>query len=104
LDGTLSTFQPDADHFVVEYDNFMRADTIDPDDRVTFQIVLDRTGQVQLNYKQVPQHTPADLTIGVSVDDGRFYNQITCRVAGTTRIGEAPNAGQSIILHNEELY
>ncbi len=48
--STLSTFQPDADRFVVEYKNFISAGSSDPDDSVSLQIVLSRNGQVELNY------------------------------------------------------
>ncbi|MCC6453727.1 MAG: S8 family serine peptidase [Caldilineaceae bacterium] len=102
--STLSTFQPDADHFVVEYNNFAGAGSSDPDNRVTFQIVLQREGQIELNYAQVPEDAPANLTVGASAVDGRFYNQITCFMEGTMRIGEMPQAHQSFFLQAEDLY
>jgi hypothetical protein len=102
--GTLSTFQPDANRFVVEYNDFMSMGSSDPGDQVSFQIVLHKNGQSQLNYAQVPEHTPSHLTVGASIVDGRFYNQITCLLKETTRIGEAPQARQSFLLRLEDLY
>lgn len=54
-ESELATFQPDADHFAVEYSKFVSEGSADPDDRVTMQIVLGRNGSVELNYRQVPQ-------------------------------------------------
>lgn len=104
VDSQLSTFQPDADRFVIEYSKFVSLGSSDPDDRVTMQIVLSRNGGVELNYRQVPEHAPDGLTVGASVDDGRFYNQVTCLMAGILRLGEVPQANQSFILNQEVLY
>ena len=104
VDSQLSTFQPDGDHFAIEYSKFVSLGSSDPDDRVTMQIVLSRNGSVELNYRHVPQNAPANLTVGASVDDGRFYNQVTCFVAGTRRLGEVPQANQSFTLNQEALY
>jgi subtilisin family serine protease len=102
--SSLSTFQPDASHFAIEYRRFVSMGSSDPDDRVSFQIVLSRNGEITLNYDQVPEHAPASITVGASVADGRFYNQITCRVAGATQLGEVPQAHQTFVLHREDLY
>jgi hypothetical protein len=67
-------------------------------------MVLHRNGEVNLNYIEVPEHAPANLTIGMSADDGRFYNQITCHVAGVTQVGELPRASQSFSISPKELY
>jgi hypothetical protein len=104
VDSTLSTFQPDADRFVIEYDRFVSQGSSDPDDRVSFQIVLDRLGQIELKYRETPEHTPTSLTVGASVEDGRFYNQITCHLAGSMRLGEAPQANQSFQFLAGDLY
>jgi hypothetical protein len=103
-ESALTTFQPDDARFVVEYDNFVSMGSSDPDDLVTFQIVLSRDGQIGLNYDRVPEHAPKSLTVGASIEDGRFYNQITCHLAGSLRIGEAPQAHQSFVLTKEDLY
>jgi hypothetical protein len=103
-DSAVSTFQPDADHFVIEYDKFAGTGSADANDRVTFQIVLDSSGQVELNYAQVPKDSPANLTVGAAIEDGRFYNQITCQIPGTIQVGAAPTSQQSFLLHSEELY
>jgi hypothetical protein len=109
IGSTLSTFQPTAESFVVEYANLISAGSSDPDDRVSFQTVLHKNGQIDLNYDRVPEHTPANLTIGASSVDGRFYNQITCHTAGPTQFGsvqfgEVPQAKQSITFQPEDLY
>jgi hypothetical protein len=103
-DSALSVFQPDANRFVVEYNRFALAGSADPNSRVSFQMVLHRNGEVNLNYIEVPEHAPANLTIGMSADDGRFYNQITCHVAGVTQVGELPRASQSFSISPKELY
>lgn len=100
----LSTFQPDAGRFVVEYDRFVSLGSSDPDDRVTFQIVLHKNGQVALNYARTPEHLPSSLTVGATVEDGRFYNQVTCHLAGSLQIGEAPRAYQSFFFNTGDLY
>jgi hypothetical protein len=104
VDSTLSTFQPDANHFVIEYHHFVPIGSSNPDDRVSFQIVLSRSGQIELRYEQVPNDVPESITIGASVEDGRFYNQITCFQAGTTHIGEVPQPHQSFIFNTQDLY
>jgi subtilisin family serine protease len=103
-DSVLSTFQPDADHVVVEYLSFASLSSSNPNERVSFQIVLDRYGQIGLNYAQTPEHAPANLTVGASVEDGLFYNQITCHVAGSIQVGEAPQDSQSFFFSAEDLY
>jgi hypothetical protein len=102
-DSTLSTFQPTTDSFVIEYGDLISMGSPDPDDRVSFQIVLYRNGAVELNYGQVPEHKPSTLTVGVSALDGRFYNQITCH-AGTSLIGEVPAAQQSFSFQPGDFY
>jgi subtilisin family serine protease len=104
VDSELSTFQPSANRFVIEYKRFVSMGSSDPNDRVSFQIVLDRTGRIELNYGDTPLHAPANLTVGASIEDGRFYNQVTCHIAGSTKIGDVPLSNQSIIFTLDELY
>lgn len=104
LDSTLSTFQPDPDHFVVEYSRFISAGSSDPDDRVSFQIVLDRNGQIVLNYAETPEHLPAGVTVGASIIDGRYYNQIACHLSGSKQINEVPRAPQTFTFTLDDLY
>jgi hypothetical protein len=103
-DSALSTFQPDPTRFVIEYDNFVTMGSSDPDDRVTFQIVLNSNGILELNYETAPEHTPPDLTVGASAEEGRFYNQITCHLGSSIRVGEAPQANQSFVFVLGDLY
>jgi large repetitive protein len=96
----VSTFQPAADRFVVEFANVPTVASAAEEYTVSFQIVLYRNGTVGLNYGQIPQ-TEAQLppvTIGVEALDGRFHNQIACRT------GELPNAQQSFLLRKESIY
>lgn len=102
--SSLSTFQPDANRFVIEYNNFLSADSSDPDDQVSFQIVLRKNGEVELNYGRTPEHRPQSLTVGASAGDGRFYNQVTCYVQGEVRIGETPHAYQSFVFTTGDFY
>jgi subtilisin family serine protease len=102
-ESALSTFQPNANSFVIEYVDMVSMGSSNPNDRVSFQIVLYRNGTVELNYEQVPEQKPSMLTVGVSALDGRFYNQVTCH-AGTLVIGEAPAAHQSFLFQPGDLY
>ena len=104
VDSTLSTFQPDANHFVIEYNRFASAGSSDPDDRVRFQIVLDAKGRVALNYDQIPELLPEGVTVGASVADGRYFNQVTCHLTGSVRIGEIPQDHQSFFFNVGDLY
>lgn len=104
VDSSLSTFQPDADHFVIEYDRFASAGSSDPADRVHFQIVLDREGRIAFNYDQIPEHLPTSLTVGASVADGRYFNQVTCHQTGSMQIGEIPQDHQSFNFQVGDLY
>jgi hypothetical protein len=99
----IATFQPSADLFVIEYVDLISTGGSDPNDLVSFQIVLNRNGEITLNYAKVPEHTPSLLVVGVSALDGRFYNQITCHV-GRTVLGEVPQANQSILFGTGDLY
>jgi hypothetical protein len=103
-DSAFSTFQPDSERFVIEYNNFVTMGSSDPDDRVSFQIVLNRNGILELNYDHIPEHAPPSLTIGASALEGRFYNQVTCHLDGSTRVGEAPQAHQSFVFVLGDLY
>lgn len=104
VDSGLSTFQPDADHFVIEYDRFASAGSSDPNDRVRFQIVLDKKGRIAFNYDQTPEHFPAGVTVGASVEDGRYFNQVTCHLAGSMQVGQIPQDRQSFLFNIGDLY
>ncbi len=99
----LSTFTSEPGSFVVEYENFQPAGAVDPTDRVTFQIVLQASGQIKFNYRAVPQHPPTNVTVGVAAADGRFYNQVTCRNANT-QLGNLPQPRQTLTFLPEDLY
>lgn len=99
----VSTFQPAANKFVIEYaDVPNRPLTGTPSYVVNFQIVLWANGDIGLNYGLMPNLTsePA-VTIGVEARDGLFYNQITCRNA-TSELGYLPVSNQSLLLKAEE--
>lgn len=102
--STLSTFQPDADRLVIEYNGFVSQASFDPEDRVSFQMVLSRNGKVELNYLQVPKNSPSRLTVGASIEDGRFYNQVTCHLAGSLQLGEIPRRYQSFVIDAEAFF
>lgn len=101
----VSTFQPTADRFVIEFDNVPTAG-VAPEYRVSFQIALYRNGDIYLNYLDVPtelKQMPA-VTIGVEARDGLFYNQVTCNT-GATQIGYLPAPHQSLAFNaQEDLY
>ncbi len=101
----VSTFSPAADRFVVEFDNVPAAG-VAPEYRVSFQIVLYRSGDIYLNYLDVPtelKQTPV-VTVGVEARDGLFYNQVTCNT-GAIQIGYLPAPHQSLVFNaQEDLY
>ncbi len=72
---------------------------------VSFQIVLHRSGRVDLHYGSLPdeQQAQPQVTVGVRSPDGRFYNQIACRT-GTTVLGRLPQTDESITLEAKDLY
>lgn len=97
----ISTFQPDADRFVIEYN---QASIVGSSERVSFQIVLHVDGQIQLNYGEMPAHSlDAPVVVGVSTQDGRFYNQVACWT-GRSKLGTLPESYQSLVIHPEELF
>lgn len=101
----VSSFRPDADTFVVEYANVPSAAGVSPAYVVSFQIVLHRDGRIDLNYGALPDaQMPAPrATVGVRVQDGRFYNQVACHT-GTTVLGSLPQSYDSIHLEPRDLY
>jgi hypothetical protein len=107
----VSTFRPlqGASRFVIEYKD-VAAVGADPSDRVSFQIVLYATGDVQLNYLKAPAlFAPAltnlmpPATIGLQAQNGVYRNQIACRTA-TVRTGTLPQSGQSLRLKVGTMY
>ena len=107
----ISTFQPAGtpNRFVIQYENVASAGE-SPPYRVSFQIVLYASGDVQLNYLQVPSLwalTLTDLrplvTIGVQAQNGLFRNQVACQTAAV-RQGTLPRTNQSLRISNTDLY
>lgn len=97
----ISTFQPDPDRFVVEYDQVAM---VGSSERVSFQVVLRVDGRIELNYGDVPGEAPVgNVVVGASMQEGRFYNQVACWT-GSTKVGTLPQSNQSLIIHPEELY
>lgn len=101
LGARISTFQPDPTRFVIEYAQMA---VVGSSERVTFQVVLHADGQVELNYADVPEGIAnTNAVVGVSTQEGRFYNQIACWTA-SIKVGTLPESHQSLIIHPEELY
>ncbi len=96
----ISTFPVGDDRFVVEFSNVPTAAKSGESYTVNFQIVLDRNGDIGLNYGQIPnmQTKPPAVTIGVETRDGLLYNQIACR-DGETELGVLPSANYSLLLN-----
>lgn len=101
----VSTFQPDPDRFVVEYANVPSAAGVVPAYVVSFQIVLHRSGRIDLHYGALPDGVmpPPQATVGVQVQAGRFYNQIACRTADFS-VGSLPGSYDTITLEAKDLY
>ncbi|MCC6168864.1 MAG: S8 family serine peptidase [Caldilineaceae bacterium] len=101
----VSTFQPDPDRFVIEYADVPSAAGVVPAYVVSFQIVLHRSGRIDLNYGALPDGLtpPPQATVGAQVQTGRFYNQIACRTAGFS-VGSLPHSYDMITLDAKDLY
>ena len=109
--AAVSTFQPAGTpgRFVIQYENVASAGA-NPAYRVTFQIVLYASGDVQLNYQQVPTLWASTLTelrpfatVGVQAQNGLFRNQVACQTAAI-RQGILPYSNQSLRISNIDLY
>jgi hypothetical protein len=76
--ATVSSFVL-GERMVVEYDNVPAVAPSTPY-TVSFQIVLDDTGGVQINYKDVPDFVgrPDRVTVGVQINAARFFSQAAC--------------------------
>lgn len=72
---------------------------------VSFQIVLYATGDVRLNYRDVPQFggPPAPITVGVEGGGGLFYNQLFCAADGRV-FGAVPDARSSYLIQAEDIF
>ena len=106
----MSSFQPGADRFVIQYSNVSSAPGVTPPYAVTFQIVLYANGDVKLNYWDVPPLVATSFvaatpqaTVGVQGARGLRYNEIACAAAATS-LRVMPAAGQSILIRAGEVY
>lgn len=99
----LLTFQPDANRWVIQYDHVPVAGSDDPAQRLTMQIVLYRSGQVDVHYRDVPTVPPAALTVGMAAQDGRRYNQVVC-LSPATRVVTLPQPRQTLRFRWADLY
>ncbi|MCB0188758.1 MAG: hypothetical protein KDE31_31025, partial [Caldilineaceae bacterium] len=101
LGARVSSFQPDADRFVIEFANVPSAAGVTPAYQVSFQIVLYRNGAVRLNYREAPGLTAAaQATVGITGRDGLFFNQVACN-DGSRAVGYLPQAQQSLFFHGQ---
>lgn len=98
----VSIFQPASDRFVIEFENVPAAGTT-PAYRLSYQIVLYRSGEIRLNYLDVPiqQKAMPAVTIGIEARDGLFYNQVACN-DGTTQVGYLPSPHQTLSFNAQE--
>jgi hypothetical protein len=107
----VSTFRPlqGASRFVIEYKDVAVVEG-NPSSRLSFQIVLYATGDVQLNYLNTPASYAPTITglrplatVGMQAQNGVFRNQIACRT-GAMRTGTLPQPGQSLRLRVGTMY
>lgn len=98
----VSTFQPTSDRFVIEFENVPTTGVL-PDYQLSFQIVLFKSGEIRLNYLDVPTElkTMPSVTIGVEARDGLFYNQVTCNT-GALEVGYLPVPHQTLSFNTQE--
>jgi hypothetical protein len=107
----VSSFRPAGapDRFVVQYEN-VASTGVTPAYRVSFQIVLYASGDVQLNYLQVPPTSAPALaglrplaTVGVQAQNGLFRNLIACHTAAEQQ-GTLPQSSHSLRIKPPDLY
>lgn len=98
----VSTFQPAADRFVIEFENVPTAGIV-PAYQLSFQIVLFTNGEIHLNYLDVPTElkTMPVVTIGIEARDGLFYNQVACST-GAIQVGYLPVPQQTLSFNAQE--
>lgn len=98
----VSTFQPGSNRVVFE---FSGVQIVESGADLSFQMVLYDSGRVDLNYLRTPSTllANADATVGVSLEDSRFYNQVGCK-DDTHEIGILPQSGQSLIFELADIY
>ena len=101
----VSYFQPTDDRFVIEYFNVPSAAEGDAAYRVSFQIVLDEAGVVEVNYLSLPIQVgaPPQATVGIEAIDGLFHNQVFC-ADGVKQLGAMPQSNQSFVFIAEDIY
>lgn len=99
--GQISTFQPDPDRFVIEFNNVPTAAGIAPAYAVSFQIVLSKSGEVRINYRDTPAEA-GNVVVGMEARDSLVYNQVACRTE-TTSLGELPGSGISLLIRPTDL-
>ena len=98
--ATVSTFRTADDRYVIEFDAVPLASGT-ADDVATFQIVLERSGTIRLNYQQTP--TNGRATVGVEALDGRLFNLVHC-ADSVQQFGLPPIANQTLIIGPEGVY
>ena len=98
----VSTFQPGSNRVVFEFSD---VEIVDSGEKVSFQIVLFNSGRIELNYLRTPSTLLANApaTVGVSLQDSRFYNVVGCKDA-THEIGILPQSGQSLVFQPADIY
>lgn len=98
----ISTFQPATDRFVIEFENVPAAGIV-PEYQLSFQIVLFQSGEIRLNYLDVPTELKSMpvVTIGVEARDGLFYNQVACNT-GALEVGYLPIPHQTLSFNAQE--
>jgi len=98
----VSSFQPAADRFVVEFDDVPSASGITPAYQVSFQIVLYKSGDIRLNYQDAPglRVDAPTVTVGVEARDGLFFNQVACKTSDV-EIGYLPQSQQSLLFRGQ---
>ena len=113
----VSSFQPDADRYVIEFLNVPDAAGTY---RVSFQMVLNRGGSIVLNYGALDGTGDPDaliasadnsadgvnraaVVIGVEAVDGRFHNLVSC-ASSALELGRLPRPYQSITFGPADIY
>ena len=103
--GSVSSFQPASDRFVIEFRDVASARGIAPGYRISFQIVLDQDGHVGFNYLSVPEEDEfsTKATIGLVAGDGRFQNEVVCHT-DQVEVGKMPVSYGSYLFKSEDVY
>ncbi len=103
-DARVSSFTSSDGRFVFEFDSVPAVGATQPYS-VSFQIVLDHSGGVGLNYSLTPRFVgrPNPVTVGVEGESALFYSLFGCATPSAT-LGSLPRSGESYLIQAKDIF